>query len=95
MDNIFKRLWDKFFPEPKKTDKELIQEEYEIVMNKILSSKTLSDLMDAQQLMITFLNHLARLGNPTWARGKEQFVKRHWHRKYQIWKKGINYGSSS
>ena len=87
MDNIFKRLWNKLFPIPQKTNKELIQEEYELVMNKIIAAKTLSDLMDAQKTMIVFLNRLTRMGNPSWARGKEQFVKRYWTKKYNIWKK--------
>ncbi len=82
----FKRFLAFVFGYTAVSEQQIVEEKYKELLKTIFFATTLTELLSARQDLKAFRNHIERLGNPPWARGKVQVVVRYWNKKYRLWK---------
>lgn len=84
---IIKRYITKYISQNKiKKQKHIFQEEYYILLNKLNSSRTLSDLFNAKREIEQFQKSIKAIDNPTWATNYIKFLNARWKLRYRLWK---------
>lgn len=83
---IIKRFLNNFTVTEEHKQKEIFNNEYIILLDKIMKAKTIAQLFNTHKEIMDFTAAVQKIGSPAWAKNRIKFLEAHWKRQYRLWK---------
>lgn len=67
-------------------NREVLEQEYEVIFDKVKSAKTLAQLANVRKDINEYRKVVREIGSPKWATTKSNILAANWQRQYRLWK---------